>query len=250
MSLDDTNSGGDVKSSATLPDACHRNVVLALHAVRTAGNKVKITDRWLKSEFAIGQEKQAARLLRFLRLVDSRKKLGALEASDREDWTKFRELLIQRVQEGCRQIGVEPECAAQFGSGSWDAFQDGLAQAPALAARSERSRANVVACFRALANICEMDQGDFEAEITGLSARPSGGGSAAGDRKDVDRILTGPDCSFPIGRQDHGKMVYARIAFSQPMQPGDLRRLAEILQTMDVPAESRARNLVPASRNG
>ena len=221
---------GSVKSPPSLPDASHRNVVLALHAVRVADRSTKISDRWLKSEHRIGQDKQAARLLRYLFFVDTRRKLTNDLLSKREDWGQFRQLLIRRVQEGCEQNGIESESAAAFGSGSWDAFQDALLQSAALNGRSDRSRGNIVACFRALADVCEMNERSFREEVARILSPAVEDGATGGTGGGACK-----EWSFPIGRQEQGKVVYARVTISDEVQPGDLRRLAEILKVMDIP---------------
>ena len=175
MSPDDATAGSDLTLSPSFPDASHRNVALALQAVRVADKTAKITDRWLKSEHHVGQDKQALRLIRFLRLIDARKKLTEDVLSKRRDWEAFRKLLIERVRQGSRQIGVEEDRAQGFASGSWDAFQDALLRCAAVASRSDRSRESIVASFQALANVCEMDEHAFEAEVAGVLSRASDG---------------------------------------------------------------------------
>lgn len=234
MSPDDTTAGSVFTPPTSMPDASHRNVVLALHAVRVADRTTKITDRWLKSEHHVGQDKQAARLIRFLQLIDTRKKLTEDVLAKRQDWEAFRELLMERVRQACKQIGVEEDRVLRFASGSWDAFQNALLRCAAVASRSDRSQENIIACFQALANVCEMDEHAFETEVASVSARTSDGQCGPSSHKHADHAPTEQELTFPIGRQDRGRIVYARISFSGPMQPGDLRRLAGILQTMDV----------------
>jgi hypothetical protein len=219
-----------VKAAPSLPDASHRNVVLALHAVRLADKGTKISDRWLKSEHRIGQDKQAARLLRYLSFVDTRRRLTDGLLSKREDWDQFRRLLIQRVREGCEENGIESDGAAAFGSG-WDAFQDALIRSAAFNGRSDRSKSQIVSCFRALADVCEMTEKSFSEEVARVLSPAANDGTNGTDSSGACQ-----EWSFPIGRQEQGKIVYARVAISDQVQPGDFRRLAEILKTMDIPA--------------
>lgn len=232
MSEDDTKSRGGVASPPPLPDASYRNVLIALHAVRIAEKSLRVTDGWLKTQ-GVGQDKQAARLLRFLGFVDSRRKLSAALLSRRSNWEDFRRLVVERTSEGLQKVGTPGEL--DFGTSSWDAVEDALRQCGAMSDRAERSRASIISCFRALADIADMDEGSFQAELEKLSLTNSGqtkaaAGTAAGGTV-FDREL-----SFPIGSHADGKLVYARLMFSEPMQPGDLRRLADILTTMDLPA--------------
>jgi hypothetical protein len=232
MSHDDTNSGVAVKAPPSFPDASFRNVVLTLNVIRTTKDTAsKITDRWLKTEHGINQDKQSARLIRFLQFVNTRKKFNADDLSKCEDWDDFRELLIARVHRGCEENGIPRDRAANFGLGSWDAFHDALLECDSLASRSDRSKDNIVACFRALADVCEMGKEAFDKEVAKILSPESddSNGITNGGR-------TCQEWSFPIGRQEQGNVVYARVSISDDFQPGDFRRLAEILQMMDIPA--------------
>ena len=220
-------------STVPLPDASRRNVLLALQAVRTAPKASKITDRWLKSEHSIGQDKQATRVLRFLQFIDSRKKLTENVLSKRQNWEQFRQLILEQVRRGCMEIGIDQGNAGKFGAGSWDDFEDQLRRSGPVSSRSERSQDSIVACFRALVDVCEMDEESFSADIESLSPSKSGERETVG-RKDSKADVLDNEISCPIVRHADGQIVYARLTFSEPMQPGDLRRLAEILRTMDI----------------
>ena len=224
--MEDTISRG-VKATPSLPDASRKNVVLALHAVRVAEKSTKISDRWLKDEHGIGQDKQAARLLRYVSFVDARRKMARDLISQREDWEQFQGLLIQRLQEGCENNGIESDSG--FPEDSWDTFQNALRRSAALNGRSEQSKRNIVACFRALADVCEMTEKSFKEEVAGILSRAS---------DDTNGRANGAcqEWSFPIGRQEQGNVVFARVSISDDFQPGDFRRLAEILQMMDIAA--------------
>jgi hypothetical protein len=216
-----------------MPDASYRNVLLALRAVRVAEKAGKITDRWLKSEHGIGQEKQASRLLRFLGFVDRRRRLSDELLAKRHDWAHFRQLVVERVRKRCDQIGVGGDVA--FGAGSWDEFERALRRCRAMANRAERSKESVISCFRALADISEMDEESFQAELEKVSSSKDGQRKTPSE-SDPERTVSDKEFSFPIGRHEDGKIVYARLTFSEPMQPGDFRRLAGILEAMDLPA--------------
>jgi hypothetical protein len=86
-----------------------------------------------------------------------------------------------------------------------------------------------------LADIVEMDEESFDKaalERISLAAEATPGRASEAGRAAPEQQI-----SFPIGRRETGQIVYARLTISEPMQPGDLRRLAEILKTMDAPSE-------------
>ncbi len=242
MSADDTVAPERGVVAATdnpppLPDASHRNVILTLHAVRGAKRGVKITDQWLKTENGVGQDKQASRLLRFLNLVDARKKLRADVVAACSDWEVFRGLLVDRVLSGCERIGLTKTEAECFSAGSWEVFQAALESSPAVASRKSRSQGYIISCFRELADICEMDEDSFQAEVSSFAfSAGSKSTRSLSPREDEDEVRD-HECTLQFGTQDAQEMISARISFSRPIRPGDYRRLAQILQAMDVPAE-------------
>jgi hypothetical protein len=140
-------------------------------------------------------------------------------------------LLVERVRRGCKQNRIDDDGVAEFGSGSWEAFREALTESAALNNRSDRSRGNIVACFRALADVCEMTEQSFREEVArnAPAAHHETEGSANGGGN-------WREWSFPIGREEQGKVVCARVSISDDFRPGDFRRLAEILQMMDIPA--------------
>jgi hypothetical protein len=232
MSDDDRKSRSGVADPPSLPDASYRNVLIALHSVRIAEKSLRVTDGWLKTQ-GVGQDKQAARLLRFLGFVDGRRKLTNALQTRRSRWEDFRQLVVERTAEGLKAIGVTGD--EDFATRSWDLVEATLRQCAALSGRVERSQDSVISCFRALADISEMDEESFQAELQKVASTNSGqakatAGPAAGG------TVSDREFSFPIGSHADGKLVYAKLMFSEPMQPGDLRRLADILTTMDVPA--------------
>ena len=214
-------------SPIATPDASNRNVILVLYALRNANKSVRITEAWLKSEHGVGQVKQALRVLRFLNLIDARKRPKDDVLAARHDWRQFTRLLRARGTDGCRQLGVADVDAQSFGTGSWSNF-DQIARSPTLASRSARGREAVIACIRALDEICEMDEEGFLQSVIKFSANQKSASIP------IENASNGsPESSFPIGTEEQGEVVYARITFSRPLKPGYYRRLAELLQAMD-----------------
>lgn len=232
MSLDGETTV--LKVPLSIPDASFRNVTLALNAVRMADVSCRLNEGWLKAD-GIGQAKQAARVIRFLDLTDQRKKLKSDVVSARRFWNQFQVLLRERVADGCRHLGLGEAETQSFSDGSWADFERSVLSTQAVAGRTKRGQDAVISCFRAIDQICDMNEETFQETVRKFSANTT---STARPVEDTSKDA--PETQFPIGTEDDGEIIFAQVSFTRSAKPGYYRRLAQLLLAMDTPVESSA----------
>lgn len=242
-----------LKQRQQLPDASRRNVLSALQVVRTAARHQKFSQRWLKEEHGIGQNRQAMRLLRFLSLVDHHDRLPDDVLDSRANLAAFQVLLVERLRQGCHQAGFsgdEIELLTDPDS-TWPIVREVLEASRPVAELTPGVRNNVMGCFKSLDEVLHHLRSDrWLDEEVGSFAKASPHPAAAvasPTAAPVPPAAADPsrEVTVPYGRKQDGTLIYARVVFDGPASADDLfavgrqvQQLASLVLSDDLPAEN------------